>query len=105
MQKHIDRLGTVLATGGQIVQQGNTLFMYKANDDKVVEFHTYNAEPANLLVENTRKFFRMLKKVGAQEVYTRYSNPKISELFQMLSPEFKTKITKSEDYKAKVKLQ
>lgn len=104
LEDHVERVGRLLAAGGQIVQQGNTLFLYKPKDDRQVEFHTYNADPAEKLVENTRKFFRLLKRVGAQEVFTMYANPRISELFKMLEPEFKARITKGDQYVAKVRL-
>lgn len=103
-EDHVTRIEQLLMSGGQVVQQGNTLFLYTINDDRSVEFHTYNADPAKTLVENTRKFFRMLKRAGAREVFTMYDSPRISELFKMLEPEFKARITKDGQYMAKVRL-
>jgi hypothetical protein len=104
IDKHISRIKNLLASGGQVVQQNKTLFLFVTTEKQIVEFHTYNADPGPQLAENTRKFFRMLKKAGAKQVYTKYNNPKISDLFKLLEPEFKAQITKDKTYKAKVSL-
>lgn len=105
LEKHIERIGGVLANGGQIVQQGNTLFMFKADKKGSVEFHTYNADPADQYLENIRTFFRMLKKIGAKMAHTQYKNPKLSDIARALAPEFKSKITKNGMYTLQVRLQ
>lgn len=104
MDWHIKRISDTIASGGQVVQQNKTLFLFKSTTRGEVQFHTYNADPGPQLAENTRKFFRMLKKAGARQVYTVYDSPKISQLFGLLEPEFKAKITKDKMYKAKVNL-
>ena len=105
LELHLKSLGHHIADGNQIVRQNNTLFLYETKARGVVEFHTYNADDGKQLAENTKKFFRMLNKVGAKQVFTTYKNPKISELFKLLEPEFKAIITKDSQFTAKVNLQ
>ena len=103
---HFRSVSRHMADGNQIVRQNNTLFLYETKSKGVIEFHTYNADDGKKLAENTKQFFRMLKKVGAKQVFTTYDNPKISELFKLLEPEFRAKITKdSSQFTAKVNLQ
>ena len=82
-----------LRAGGDIVQEGNVLIVFRAIKPGVVEHHSFNADtPANLLKAN-EALWRMLKKVGVEIATTTYSNPKINSLLETVLDEFDISIT------------
>ena len=77
-----------LRQGGDIVQEGNVLIVYRAVEPGVVEHHSFNADtPQNLLKANMA-LWRMLKKSGAKIARTEYQNPKINELLEQAKSKF-----------------
>jgi hypothetical protein len=82
-----------LRAGGDVVQEGNVLIVYRTVEPGVVEHHSFNADtPQNLLNAN-KALWRMLKKAGAKVARTRYKNPKINQLLEIIIPEFDISIT------------
>jgi hypothetical protein len=94
-----------LRRGGDIVQEGDVLIMYRAIEPGVVEFHTFNADtPANL-AKAVKRLAMMLKKAGAKIMQTTYKNKKISELLKSYGSGFPIDITKQNGlFTAKVRL-
>jgi hypothetical protein len=82
-----------LRAGGDIVQEGNVLIVYRTVEPGVVEIHSFNADTPQNLFEANKSLVLMLKKAGAKIVRTRYQNPKISALFQSAMGEFDISIT------------
>jgi hypothetical protein len=90
---------------GGIVQQGDTLVMFRLSAPKTVEFHCFNADTPQNLVKNLEVVLRMFKKLNLKMATTPYENPKINELFKLLPKEFKVQIVKTRDgFVAEVKL-
>jgi hypothetical protein len=87
-----------LREGGDLVQEGNVLIVYRAVEPGVVEFHTFNADTPQNLYGAVRELFLMLKQVGCEIARTTYENEKISDLFSMGRPEFDISITKEDGY-------
>ena len=82
-----------LSEGGDIVQEGNVLIVYRGVGDGVVEHHSFNADtPKNLFNANVA-FWKMIQKVGASKARTTYKNPKINELLEIAKLEFDISIT------------
>jgi hypothetical protein len=82
-----------LNEGGDIVQEGNVLIVYRGVGDGVVEHHSFNADtPKNLFNANVA-FWKMMQKVGASKARTTYQNPKINELLEIAKLEFDISIT------------
>lgn len=94
-----------LLKGGQAVQEGNVIIVFRAVEPGVVEHHSFNADtPANLLEAN-KKLWRMLKKAGASVARTNYENPKINQLLAQAKNEFNISIRQDDDgFIAEVKL-
>jgi hypothetical protein len=63
-----------------IVRKGDTLILYLEVSDGHAEFHCFNADTANNLVNNVSDFYDVLRKEGFKTAETDYSNPKINEL-------------------------
>lgn len=82
-----------LRQGGDIVQQGNVLIVFRAIEPGVVEHHSFNADTPQNLLEANKALWRMLKKAGAKIARTQYINPKINELLEMAKDEFDISIT------------
>lgn len=82
-----------LRQGGDIVQQGNVLIVFRAVEPGVVEHHSFNADTPQNLLEANKALWRMLKKAGAKIARTQYTNPKINELLEMARDEFDISIT------------
>ena len=91
---------------GHIVQQGDTLIMFKNSGGKDVEFHTFNADSPQNLISNVMKFLVLAKKLGYETATTQYENPKIGELFkQGASKGYEVSVSKKDGfYEAKVRL-
>jgi hypothetical protein len=91
--------------GGDIIQEGDVLIVYRAIEPGVVEHHSFNADtPANLLKAN-EALWRMLKKVGVEIATTTYSNPKINSLLDTVRDEFDISITEQDgQFVAEVRL-
>lgn len=84
-----------LRQGGDIVQEGNVLIVFRAVEPGVVEHHSFNADtPQNLANANT-SLWKMLKKTGAKIARTQYENPKINALLEPLKREFDITITEN----------
>lgn len=99
------QINDTLRLGGNVVKEGNTLLMYIAKEPGVVEFHTFNADSPKNLAQSVKALARMLKKAGAKTMFTTYTNPKISELFNAYGSEFPIDITESNGvFTAKVSL-
>jgi hypothetical protein len=77
---------------GGVIQQGNTLVMFRLSAPQTMEFHCFNADTPQGLVKNLEVVLRMFKKLGAKMAQTPYKNPKINDLFKQLSKEFKVAI-------------
>ena len=63
-----------------IVRKGDTLILYLEVSDGHAEFHCFNADTADNLVNNVSNFYDVLRKEGFKTAETDYSNPKINEL-------------------------
>lgn len=94
-----------LRMGGDLVQHGNTLIVYRGVGNGVVEHHSFNADtPMNLLQAN-KALWRMLKKAKATTARTTYQNPKINDLLDLARDEFNITVTQEGDvFTAEVKL-
>jgi hypothetical protein len=77
---------------GGVLQQGNTLVMFRISAPKIMEFHCFNADTPQNLVKNLKVILRVFKKLGVKMAHTPYENPKINDLVKQLSPEFKVAI-------------
>jgi hypothetical protein len=101
----ITNINDELREGGDIVQEGNVLIVYRAIKPGVVEHHSFNADtPENLLKAN-EALWRMLKKVGVEIATTTYSNPKINNLLDTVRDEFDISITEQDgQFVAEVRL-
>jgi hypothetical protein len=101
----ITNINNELREGGDIVQEGNVLIVYRAIKPGVVEHHSFNADtPENLLKAN-EALWRMLKKVGVEIATTTYSNPKINNLLDTVRDEFDISITEQDgQFVAEVRL-
>lgn len=82
-----------LRKGGDIVQEGDVLIVYRSVEPGVVEHHSFNADTPQNLSNANKALWRMLKKAGAKIARTRYQNPKISALLEAAMPEFDISIT------------
>jgi hypothetical protein len=101
----ITNINDELREGGDIVQEGNVLIVYRAIKPGVVEHHSFNADtPENLLKAN-EALWRMLKKAGVEIATTTYSNPKINNLLDTVRDEFDISITEQDgQFVAEVRL-
>ena len=98
VEELITDINDELREGGDLVQEGNVLIVYRAVEPGVVEFHTFNADTPQNLYAAVRELFLMLKQVGTEIARTTYENEKISDLFAMGRPEFDISITKEDGY-------
>jgi hypothetical protein len=87
-----------LRQGGDIVQIGNVLIVYRAVEPGVVEHHSFNADTPKNLSDANKKLWRMLKKAGAKVARTTYQNPKISQLLEALMDEFDISIKQDGEF-------
>ena len=102
----ITNINNEIRQGGELIQHKNVLIVYRTVEPGVVEHHSFNADtPANL-VEANEKLWEMLKRAGAKQAYTTYTNPKISQLIEQEVKGFNINITEDEDgvYTATVEL-
>ena len=93
-----------LRKGGSVVQEGSVLMVYRAIEPGVVEFHTFNAGTPIELVTALQKLEAVMVKAGAKKSITRYTNPKITELFQRFNPKNATVTEKNGIFTAEVRL-
>jgi len=77
---------------GQVIQQGDTLIVFRSTKHGVVEYHCFNADTPENLAKNVLSVWGMFKKLGFKTAVTPYQNPKISELFKQFSKPYKTEI-------------
>jgi hypothetical protein len=89
----ITMINDELSEGGDIIQEGNTLIVYRGIGDGVVEHHSFNADTAKNLLNANIAFWKMMQKVGASKAMTTYQNPKINELLEIAKLEFDISIT------------
>lgn len=82
-----------LRRGGDVVQEGNVLIVYRAVAPGIVEHHSFNADTPQNLSNANKALWRMLKKAGAKIARTRYQNPKINALLEQAMNEFDISIT------------
>jgi hypothetical protein len=87
-----------LREGGDLVQEGNVLIVYRAVEPGVVEHHSFNADTPQNLSDANKALWRMLKEAGATTARTTYQNPKISQLLEAAAGEFDIEITKKDGY-------
>ena len=73
------------ADGALLTRHGNTLYLSKRVADGEVEFHTINADRAPALVDNTVEYLKSIRRAGARQVWTQYSNPKVTEVFTKIA--------------------
>lgn len=92
----IAEINDELRLGGQVVQEGDVLIVFRGVEPGVVEYHTFNADTPENLVDAACKVFRMLKKAGCKVARTTYENEKITALFNMIKPEFKVNIKQAD---------
>ena len=85
-----------LRAGGDIVQEGNVLIVYRSIAPGVVEHHSFNADTAKNLSDANKALWKMLKKAGAHTARTTYQNPKINQLLKALMGEFDISITEQD---------
>ena len=81
--------------GGDIVQEGNVLIMFRAVKPGVVEYHPFNADTPQNLYKAVRALFLMLRKAGCKVAWTTYENENISRLFEKGRPEFDIQISEN----------
>lgn len=94
-----------LRKGGDIIQQGNVLILYRAVEPGIVEHHSFNADTPQNLIKANVALWGMLKKAGAKIARTSYDNPKINSLFDVLRNDFDISITESDGrFTAEVRL-
>jgi hypothetical protein len=91
----IAEINDELRLGGQVVQEGDVLIVFRGVEPGVVEYHTFNADTPQNLYKAVRALFLMLRKAGCKVARTTYENEKISDLFAMGRPEFDIKISES----------
>ena len=63
-----------------LVREGDTLILYLEVRDGHADFHCFNADTADNLVENVSKFYDVLREEGFKTAETSYDNPKINNL-------------------------
>jgi len=86
----------VKEAGAHLLQQGDTLMLFKTGKDQKAEFHTFNAASAADLAKNGLIFFQVLKKLKYKGAYSDYENPLISKLFMTyIDPVYKVDITET----------
>jgi hypothetical protein len=83
-----------LRRGGDLVQHGNTLIVYRGVGNGVVEHHSFNADTPDNLLNANMAFWRMLKKAKVAVARTTYENPKINDLLEIAKGEFDISVTK-----------
>jgi hypothetical protein len=83
-----------LEKGGEIVQEGNVLIVFRAVSEGTVETHRFNADTAQNLLEANESLWRKLQSSGFKTVRTQYQNPKINDLLKSAMNEFDISITK-----------
>jgi hypothetical protein len=85
-----------LRQGGQIVQDGNVLIVFRSVEPGVVEHHSFNADTPQNLIEANKKLWYMLKKIGIKKARTFYENPKVTKLFDSVKGEFDVSISEKD---------
>lgn len=94
-----------LRAGGDIIQYGDVLIVYRSVEPGIVEHHSFNADTAQNLLNANMALWRMLRKAGAKIARTEYQNPKINELLKLAMSEFDISITQDDDgFTAEVRL-
>jgi hypothetical protein len=102
----ITDINDVLRTGGDIIQQGNTLIVYRAVEPGVVEHYSFSAEPLESVLEANIAFWKMMKKAGASTVRTAYEDPQIKTLLDLADLSFEISVEEQDgDYVVEVGLQ
>jgi hypothetical protein len=89
----ITNINDEIRAGGDIIQQGNTLIVYRGIGDGVVEHHSFNADTPQNLFNTNMSLWKMLRKAGATTARTTYQNPKITQLLELAKVEFDIDIT------------
>jgi len=98
-------LNQMTERGAKLLQEGNTLFLLTMKNKDTAEFHLFNADNPNQLVQNVEKFAKLVKQLGFKKMVTDFDNPKLAGLFNRYQGEFKTKVTQKDDkYIAEVTL-
>ncbi len=82
---------------GQLVQQGDTLIVFRPVSKGTAEYHCFNADTPENLVKNVMVFWGMLAKMGFKKAVTPYQNPQINTLLRQYARAYKTDITKKGD--------
>jgi hypothetical protein len=96
VKKLIGYINQEIHSGAQLVQENDTLVLFKSVKDDKAEFHTFNAGSAADLAKNVKLFLQMLKKMGYKAACTDYDNPLISKLFMTyIDPVYKVNITEN----------
>jgi hypothetical protein len=83
-----------LRNKGHLVQQGNTLVVFRIAGPGTAEYHCFNADTPENLVKNVMVVWKLLKKMGFKKAITPYQNPKISDLLRQFAKAYKIDITK-----------
>lgn len=92
----IATINNELRAGGDIVQEGNVLIMFRAIEPGVVEYHPFNADTPQNLYKAVRALFLMLRKAGVHTARTTYENKNINRLFEKGRPEFYIQISEKD---------
>ncbi len=80
------RINRWFESGGQLVQDNKTLFLFVSNGKGEVEVHTYTADNPEGYANSLGVFARLMKGVGAKELVTAFSNrPKLQQFLQGLA--------------------
>jgi hypothetical protein len=86
-----------LQEGGKLIRHKDVLIVYKPiSKSGVVEYHTFNADSPDNLIDAVKQFAFLMKKAGAKVLKTTYRNAKINDLFAQAKPEFDITITKKD---------
>lgn len=89
--------------GWQLTQDNDTLFTFHTTDNKgTVEFDMLTANPRTAAASCT-KFFKLLKRAGAKNVFTTYRNPELTQVYKGVKG-YTPSFSKGEELTMKVRL-
>jgi hypothetical protein len=90
---------------GGLLQQGNTLVMFRLSGPKKVDFYCFNADTTQNFAKNLEAVFRVFKKLKIEKANSPYESPELKEAFNILSKKFKVKtITEPDGVEVEVAL-
>jgi hypothetical protein len=82
---------------GGLLQQGNTLVMFRLSGPKKVDFYAFNADTPQNLAKNLEKVFQVFKKLKIERANSPYERQDIREAFKLIAKKFKIETKKEPD--------